>query len=82
MRNSAFPTTLFYYRHYMSLADRHEDAYEYLTGLRPDILGFPPCSSHTIAAVAVCVGLATVDPGANHHALIPALEPEIDIPGL
>jgi TolB-like protein len=40
MRESAFPTTLFYYRHYMSLADRHEDAYDYLTGLRPDIQSF------------------------------------------
>ena len=37
MRQGAFPTALFSYRHHMSKAGRHEQAYNFLVGLRPEI---------------------------------------------
>ena len=40
MRQGAFPTALFNYRRYMSMAGRHKEAYDFLTGLRPEIMSF------------------------------------------
>jgi len=40
MRQDMFPTALFSYRYYMSLAGRYQEAYDFLTGLRPDIKSF------------------------------------------
>jgi hypothetical protein len=37
MRQDTFPTALFLYRNHMSKAGRHEEAYGFLTGLRPEI---------------------------------------------
>ena len=39
MRHDAFPTALFNYRLYMSMAGRQKEAYEFLAGLRPEITG-------------------------------------------
>jgi len=36
MRQDMFPTALFSYRFYMSKAGRYREAYDFLTGLRPD----------------------------------------------
>jgi len=40
MRQNAFPTALFSYRFYMSTAGRYQEAYDFLTGLRPQIKSF------------------------------------------
>jgi tetratricopeptide (TPR) repeat protein len=40
MRQDAFPTALFNYRRYMSIAGRHKEAYDFLTGLRPELKSF------------------------------------------
>ena len=40
MRQDAFPTALFNYRRYMSMAGRHKEAYDFLTGLRPELKSF------------------------------------------
>ena len=40
MRQAAFPTALFNYRRYMSMAGRHKEAYDFLTGLRPELMSF------------------------------------------
>ena len=40
MRQGAFPTALFNYRRYMSMAGRHKEAYDFLTGLRPELMSF------------------------------------------
>jgi TolB-like protein len=40
MRQEAFPTALFNYRRYMSIAGRHKEAYDFLTGLRPELKSF------------------------------------------
>ncbi|MGA9573075.1 MAG: hypothetical protein WBS20_03910, partial [Lysobacterales bacterium] len=40
MRHEIFPTALFSYRYYMSKAGRYQEAYDYLTGLRPEIKSF------------------------------------------
>ena len=40
MRQGAFPTALFNYRRYMSMAGRYKEAYDFLTGLRPEIKSF------------------------------------------
>jgi hypothetical protein len=37
MRQDVFPTALFGYRQYMSVAGRYKEAYDFLTGLRPEI---------------------------------------------
>ena len=37
MRQGVFPTALFSYRHEMAVAERYEEAYDFLTGLRPEI---------------------------------------------
>jgi TolB-like protein len=40
MRHDVFPTALFSYRHHMSKAGRYQEAYDFLTGLRPEIKSF------------------------------------------
>jgi len=40
MRQDIFPTALFSFRHYMSKAGRYREAYEFLTGLRPEIANY------------------------------------------
>jgi TolB-like protein len=40
MRHDAFPTALFSYRAYMSIAGRYREAYDFLVGLRPEITSF------------------------------------------
>jgi tetratricopeptide (TPR) repeat protein len=40
MRHDAFPTAVFAYRWYMSIAGRHLEAYDFLVGVRPEISSF------------------------------------------
>lgn len=40
MRHDNFPTALFGYRRYMSIAGRYEEAYNFLVGLRPEITSY------------------------------------------
>ena len=40
MRQGAFPTALYSYRHHMSKAGRYQEAYDFLADLRPEIRSF------------------------------------------
>lgn len=40
MRHDAFPTAVIVHRNYMSKAGRHREAYDFLVGVRPEIVSF------------------------------------------
>jgi len=59
MRHEIFPTALFSYRYYMSKAGSYREAYDFLTGLRPEIASYDqlPGDIQGILMQWVCIEL-------------------------